>query len=78
MPYIEPHLKNYEKKTHSQFGEDGIIEKIASCLGIERGTCFEFGIGRNMEGLMEGNFWLLRERGWTCVFLDGQEGLEKE
>lgn len=76
MPYIEPNLGAFEKKVYSQFGEDGVIEQIASCLGFEKGTCFEFGIGKNEFGEMEGNFWLLREKGWKCVFLDGQQGLD--
>jgi hypothetical protein len=76
MAYIEPNLKLFEKKVYSQFGEDGVIEKLSKDLGIETGTYFEFGIGPNhkqtiADGL-EGNFVLLRERGWKGVFLDGK------
>ena len=61
---------------HSQFGEDGVIERIVADLGIERGSFFEFGIGPAAEASppdagLEGNFVLLQENGWTGVFLDG-------
>ena len=75
MAFIEPNLKLYEKKVHSQFAEDGVIEKIAENLGIDKGTFFEFGIGpawrKTLDDGLEGNFVLLRERGWNGVFLDG-------
>ena len=75
MAHIEPNLMAFEKKVHSQFAEDGVIEKVAADLGVVKGTFFEFGIGppwqRPAEEGLEGNFVLLRERGWTGVFLDG-------
>lgn len=75
MAYIEPNLAAFERKERSQFGEDGVIAKIAECLGITKGTFFEFGIGpawtRPLEEGMEGNFVRLRQQGWEGVFLDG-------
>jgi hypothetical protein len=75
VPFIEPNLRRFEKKIRSQFGEDGVIGKVAECLGIECGTFFEFGVGpawqRPLEDGLEGNFVLLAERGWRGVFLDG-------
>lgn len=75
MHFIEPNLKSFEQKFHSQFGEDGVIQKIASCLGLLSGTFFEFGIGPTVhcqfEAGMEGNFVLLEKLGWKGVFLDG-------
>jgi hypothetical protein len=87
MPFIEPDLRRFERKVRSQFGEDGVIEKVAECLSIESGTFFEFGIGpawtRPIEEGLEGNFVLQAERGWHGVFLDGNEyppqyGVQKE
>ena len=75
MPFIEPDLTSFEQKVHSQFGEDGVIEQIAACLGLTTGAFFEFGIGpawtRPIEEGLEGNFVLLAKRGWHGVFLDG-------
>ena len=77
MAYIEPNLRLFEKKIYSQLADDGVIEKVSENLGIVKGTFFEFGIGpvwqRPIEEGLEGNFVLLRERGWTGVFLDGSE-----
>lgn len=76
MPYIEPNLVDFENRVFSQFGEDGVIEKISSCLGIADGTFFEFGIGYSGhipgDETLEGNFVLLRQKGWRGVFLDGR------
>lgn len=75
--HVEPNLKAFERKVRSQFGEDGIIEKLASCLGITSGTFFEFGIGPAWntppDSGLEGNFVLLRQQGWSGVFLDGND-----
>lgn len=77
MPYIVPDLSAFERKVRSQLGEDGIIEKISECLGINTGTFFEFGIGpawnHPIEDGLEGNFVHLREQGWKGIFLDGAQ-----
>lgn len=77
LPYITPNLKIFEKKIHSQFNEDGVILHLAECLGIARGTFFEFGIGpaagTSIADGLEGNLVTLRERGYTGVFLDGND-----
>ena len=72
---ITSDLGAHQAKTYSQFGEDGVIDRIAQDLGISEGTFFEFGIGP-ADGVsyhlpLEGNFVLLRERGWQGTFLDG-------
>jgi hypothetical protein len=75
MKYISPELNQFERKDYSQFGEDGVIERIASDLEIDKGTFFEFGV-RPADGItftdeLEGNFVGLRKKGWSGVFLDG-------
>ena len=79
MPYITPNLQHFERKQFSQFGEDGVIERIALDLGLTTGTFFEFGIGPS-DGVsydqpLEGNFVELRSKGWKGVFLDGSPNL---
>ena len=75
MPYITTDLTRFERKEFSQFGEDGVIEQIADDLGLTTGTFFEFGIGPtdgvSFDKPLEGNFVLLRNKGWAGVFLDG-------
>jgi hypothetical protein len=76
MPFITPDLQRFQRKDHSQFGEDGVLERIAMDLGIEQGTFFEFGIGPKFGDppqLLEGNFVALRAKGWRGVFLDGND-----
>jgi len=72
---ITPNLAEYERKEFSQFGEDGVIERVAAELGIESGMFFEFEISpwdsvTFADGL-EGNFVAFRKKGWRGVFLDG-------
>ena len=75
--YITPNLIDFERKDFSQFGEDGVIERLAADLGISQGSFFEFGIGPPWDSTfeksgLEGNFVLLRKKGWSGVFLDGE------
>ena len=76
MPYITPELSRFERKETSQFGEDGVLEKLAVDLGIEKGSYFEFGIGPKdsvPSERFEGNFVALHSKGWKGVFLDGND-----
>ena len=60
--------KSDERNVHSQNGEDGVVEKIVSHLGLEGGTAVEFGA---WDGVHLSNTALLRERGWTTVLIEG-------
>ena len=73
MPFITPNLEAYERKQFSQFGEDGVISRLASDLGIVQGTFFESGIGPADSVSFDQPlvFVALREQGWKGVFLDG-------
>ncbi len=76
MAYIDPNMKFFERKVHSQFGEDGVIERLAACLGLARPSFFEFGIGPvdnvSLDKGMEGNFVHLEKQGGVGVFLNGR------
>jgi hypothetical protein len=56
----------FERKIHSQNGEDGIIRAIFDKIGTTNRFCVEFGIHP-----AEGNTILLREQGWNCLWMDG-------
>jgi hypothetical protein len=76
--YITKNLADFERQQISQFGEDGVIERLAFDIGIDKGTFFEFGIGPRWQSTfeesgLEGNFVLLRKKGWQGIFLDGNE-----
>jgi hypothetical protein len=59
--------KSDERDVHSQNGEDGIIDKIFSCLGVRQGTAVEFGA---WDGVHLSNTAALRGKGWTTVLIE--------
>jgi hypothetical protein len=75
---IPTELGSYGRRVYSQNDEDGVIEVLCECLQIESGFFVEFGIGPPNPGSLslnglEGNCRLLRERGWSGLFMDGSE-----
>lgn len=60
-------LLDYSRNVHSQFGEDGIIEKVVSMLPVSR-WCVEFGA---WDGKVFSNtHLLLSEKGWSGVLIE--------
>jgi hypothetical protein len=75
-------LKAYGRKVHSQNDEDGIIEAIFADIKPRSKYFVEFGIGPNWQDPgytrgIEGNCVLLREQGWSGLFMDGGQHPEK-
>src|SRR5437868_1668200 len=63
-------LQDYEYKVFSQWGEDGIIQHLTSCIPIENKTFIEFGI----EDFSESNCrYLLINNKWSGFVIDGSE-----
>lgn len=61
-------LLDYRKKVTSQFGEDGIIEKIFSVIGETNKWCVELGA---LNGVHDSNVWdLLNKKGWSGVLIE--------
>jgi lipopolysaccharide transport system ATP-binding protein len=66
--YAPDDLNAFGRKVFSQFGEDGILEEIFRRLGIEKGTCIEFG---GYDGLTFSNTAnLIRNHGWRGGFIE--------
>lgn len=61
-------LRDYSKKVWSQRGEDGIIEKIFSVLGIENGHAVELGA---WDGIKYSNVYNLIKKGWSATLIEG-------
>ena len=75
---IPANIAEFGKKIYSQNDEDGIIDFLARHLSLESGFFVEFGIGPPVGGSLgadglEGNCRLLRERGWSGIFMDGND-----
>lgn len=68
-------LSAFERKYLSQFGEDGVLEKIFATIHVVCGTFLEIGVGppwnQPLAAGLEGNCVRLRERGWKGTWLDG-------
>jgi O-methyltransferase len=63
-------LLKYKKNIFSQFGEDGVIGKIFSGIGIKYGVCCEFGA---WDGIHLSNCRNLVLNGWSCIFIEADE-----
>lgn len=61
-------LTQYQKKILSQYGQDGILNKIFDILGITNKYFVEFGSNANDDG--EGNTANLRKRGFNGLLMD--------
>ncbi len=61
-------LHDYEFKVFSQWGEDGIIQKLIKSINIENNTFIEFGV----ENFLESNCrFLLMKDNWSGFVIDG-------
>ncbi len=63
-------LTDYEFSIFSQWGEDGIIDRLVSVLPISSETFIEFGV----ENFSEANCrFLMQHRNWRGMVIDGSE-----
>jgi len=61
-------IQDYEFKIFSQWGEDGIITKLVSCLEIKNKTFIEFGV----QDFTESNCrYLMMNNNWAGFVIDG-------
>lgn len=66
------YLRNFARNVTSQYGEDGIIEKIFQLIGVENCWCVEFGA---WDGKYLSNTWeLINSKGWFGVLIEGDRG----
>jgi len=62
-------LERYERKVFSQFGEDGVIEKIFEIIGPTTKFCVEFGASDGLTGSNMRN--LVVNHGWSSFQIEG-------
>lgn len=67
---VSPRLRDYEFKVFSQWGEDGIIQRLIASVPIAHSTFIEFGV----EDFSESNCrFLMTNNHWRGFVLDGSE-----
>ncbi|WP_306533879.1 hypothetical protein [Geobacter sp.] len=67
------YLTKYTKRITSEYGEDGVIEKILEIIGEGDKWCVEFGAGDGKSG---SNSWnLITNRGWSGVLIEASDNL---
>jgi hypothetical protein len=64
-------LNVFQKKVLSEWGKDGVIEKIFDVIGTTNKYFVEFGSSGNDSGM--GNTAYLRRRGFNGLLMDGSE-----
>lgn len=64
----KPRLLDYKSNVYSQFGEDGIIEKIFDIIGRESKVCIEFGAADGFSLSNTAKLW--SREGWTGVLIE--------
>ncbi|MBU2566721.1 FkbM family methyltransferase [Patescibacteria group bacterium] len=62
-------LVEFSYNEYSQFGEDGIIDKIISIIGEGNKTCVEFGAWNGVYDANTAKLWL--EKGWKTLLIEG-------
>ena len=65
-------FNKYQSNTHSQNGEDGVIDEILKRLKINdcnENWCVEFGA---WDGKHLSNTFTLVERGWNAIYIEGE------
>lgn len=64
-------LTSFERRDHSQNGEDGVIEEILRRIGAPGRRFVEFGVGPGEEGNC---VRLADSQGWSGLFMEADEG----
>jgi hypothetical protein len=61
-------LTSFAYNTFSQYGEDGIIEKVFEIIGPRSKLCIEFGAWDGFHYSNTANLWT---KGWTGILIEG-------
>lgn len=64
----KPLLRDYSWNIYSQWGEDGIIEKIFQIIGVESKTCIEFGATDGLYFSNTANLW--KNKQWKAILIE--------
>lgn len=68
-------LADCGRNVWSQYGEDGLIQRLFELIGVRNRWCFEVGAA---DGVFYSNTLSLREAGWNAVLIEsGDEAYQK-
>ena len=73
-----PKLADFGKNIYSQFGEDGIIEKIFEIIGTESKIAIEFGAADGFSCSNTANLWTKKDLGWFGILIEADHELYKK
>ncbi len=62
-------LSNFSYNKYSQYGEDGIIEKIFEIIGTDSKVCLEVGAGDGPGGSNIAHLW--KDLEWKAILIEG-------
>jgi len=65
---MSTNLLDHARNEHSQWGEDGILDKLFGLVGVERGYFVEFGA---WDGIHFSNTYALYQKGWNGCYIEG-------
>lgn len=71
----KPKLLDFKRNVYSQFGEDGIIEKIFEIIGTTSKTAIEFGSADGFNCSNTANLWTKKDLGWKGILIEANKNL---
>jgi len=71
-----PSLATFAYNNYSQFGEDGIIEKIFETIGTKSKLCIEFGAWDGFFASNTANLWT--KHGWQAILIESDQKKAKQ
>ena len=61
-------LHEFKHNSHSQWGEDGILDRLFGEMGVEKGVFCEFGA---WDGMHLSNTYAFYKKGWSGIYIEG-------
>lgn len=70
LAFAKPRLVDFSYNKYSQFGDDGIIEKIFDIMGTTSKVCIEFGAWDGFHLSNTANLWA--HKGWKGILIESE------
>lgn len=73
----KPRLTDFQKNVYSQWGEDGIIEKIFDIIGVKSKVAIEFGAYDGLTLSNTANLWT-KDKNWKGILIESNSQFIRE